>query len=560
MTSNSLEPSFADAVNVISAAPDLPLQTRRQWCSALRGIARCFDQSPEVIPARFSAVRARMGALHHVPAGWTPKTLANTRSNAKAALLWLTKEQKLPSNGIPLSPAWDRLHRQLDDPSTRYRLSSFMRFCSGSGIEPSAIDEVVLDRYLIHRQRTTTRVGNASARRIIARLWNKCAATIEGWPQLRLFEPPVIAKKGPALTDFPAGLQLETEDYLAGLARMRRTKDGYRRGPCKDSTIVMRRREIVAAARMAVRSGIPPESLPSLSALLEPKVATTILDSYWKQNGPVPSAYVINLGGRFVSIAQQIGCLDEAALQKLGDLRYALEQHREEGMTEKNLAVVRMALTPGVWDRVVNLPKKLLRQARAQRRRAPIRAGVLAQIAVAVAIQTVAPVRLGNLTSIRLGENLIKPDGPGSDLWLQFPKYDVKNRRALQFKLADEVTRIITEYIQDFRPSLLRGRNENWLFPGISGDHKEKISFGTQIVERIQRTTGLRITCHQFRHAAAALILKHRPGEFELVRCLLGHRTIETTRRFYIDLETVAANEIYSDIVYRHMKSDDDAA
>jgi hypothetical protein len=560
MTSNSLEPSFADAVNVISAAADLPLQTRRQWCSALRGIARCFDQPLEAIPARFSAVRARMAALHHVPADWTPKTLANTRSNAKAALLWFTKEQKLPSAGISLSPAWDRLHRQLDDPSTRYRLSPFMRFCSGSGIEPSAVDEVVLDRYLIHRENTTARTSNASTRRIIARLWNKCISAIEGWPHTRLFEPPVMTKEGPAWTDFPVGLQNDTKQHLADLGRMRRTKNGFRPGACKVSTIEMRRREIVAAARTAVKSGVPIESLTSLSALLQPEVATAILDSYWKQNGPVPSTYTINLGGRLFSIAQQIGCFDETALEKLGDLRYALEQHREEGMTEKNLAVVRMALTPGVWDRVVNLPKKLLQQARAQRRHAPIRAGVLAQIAVAVGILTVAPVRLGNLTMIRLGENLIKPDGPDSNFWLQFPKYDVKNRRALQFKLAEEITGIINEYVHDFRPALLRGRIEDWLFPGISGDHKEKISFGTQIVERIQKTIGLRVTCHQFRHAAAALILKHRPGEFELVRCLLGHRTVETTRRFYIDLETVAANEIYSDIVYRRLKSDDEAA
>ena len=49
------------------------------------------------------------------------------------------------------------------------------------------------------------------------------------------------------------------------------------------------------------------------------------------------------------------------------------------------------------------------------------------QIAVAVAIETGAPVRASNLAAIRLGENLIKPGGPGTPYWLVFPGYDVKS-------------------------------------------------------------------------------------------------------------------------------------
>ena len=166
-----------------------------------------------------------------------------------------------------------------------------------------------------------------------------------------------------------------------------------------------------------------------------------------------------------------------------------------------------------------------------------------------MAILTVAPVRLGNLASIRLGENLIKPGGPYSTFWLTFRKYDVKNSTPLQFKLDETVTAIIDEYVHDFRPALMRGSNADWLFPGESGEHKEKISFSTQIVDRVQKSTGLRITVHQFRHAAGALILKHRPGEYELVRRILGHKSVQTTINFYCDLDTTQASEIFTDIV-----------
>jgi integrase len=57
------------------------------------------------------------------------------------------------------------------------------------------------------------------------------------------------------------------------------------------------------------------------------------------------------------------------------------------------------------------------------------------------------------------------------------------------------------------------------------------------------------MTVHQFRHAAGAIILKNRPGEYELVRQILGHRSISTTMRCYVGLETIHASEIFTNMV-----------
>src|SRR3982074_3930147 len=109
----SLELTFADAIMAIAAATDLPEQTRRHWRSSLTGIAKAFDQPIELIPARYSAIRGRMAALRHVPLDWVAKTLANHRSNTKAALIWFAKEKDVVPHGVPLSLAWDRLRAQL---------------------------------------------------------------------------------------------------------------------------------------------------------------------------------------------------------------------------------------------------------------------------------------------------------------------------------------------------------------------------------------------------------------------------------------------------------------
>ena len=78
-------------------------------------------------------------------------------------------------------------------------------------------------------------------------------------------------------------------------------------------------------------------------------------------------------------------------------------------LTGKNLTLIRQVLTEGIWSEVVSLPNALMRQARADQAHAPVKAAVTAQLAVAIAILSFAPVRLTNLVSIELDKNLIKP-------------------------------------------------------------------------------------------------------------------------------------------------------
>src|SRR5207244_3303483 len=107
------------------------------------------------------------------------------------------------------------------------------------------------------------------------------------------------------------------------------------------------------------------------------------------------------LAARFPALARAVGGFAEQELSRLEDLRAILEEHRSPGMTEKNLRLIRQVLSPGVWEKVVNLPEQLMKRARSQQDHAPVKAAVNAQLAVSVAILTLAPVRLANLTAIR---------------------------------------------------------------------------------------------------------------------------------------------------------------
>ena len=439
----------------------------------------------------------------------------------------------------------------------RDRLYSLIRYCSARGIGPSAVDDKVFDEYWRYRTETTARASNNTARRFMVRAWNACAAAIDGWPLQRLTEPPLKTAE-PAWDDFPEGLRRDLDDYFAGLAKPHRTLNGKRIQPCSPATIRTRRAELVAMARMAVRLGVPIESLTSLGALLHPDVVERVIDAYWQKNGDEPKTGTIDLGKTVLRMARETGCLDQAALDRLDDIRVALEQHRREGLTPKNLQLIRQVLTDGVWSEVVSLPNVLMQQARLAKDHAPIKAAVAAQLAVAIAIETFAPIRLRNLIRIELGQNLIKPGGLNTPYWLVFPNYDVKNRVDLTFRFDQQLTDLIDEYVHDFRPALLRGSNSSWLFPGENGEPKNGLLFSKQITVRIQKAIGLRMTVHQFRHAAAAVYLKHHPGDYETVRRLLGHRDIQTTIKFYCGLETIAATEEFGRLIREKIEFHDE--
>jgi integrase len=411
-----------------------------------------------------------------------------------------------------------------------------------------------------YRAQTTALAYNTTACRSVARSWNACVGNIDGWPSQRLIEPPVKVKSGPAWDDFPDELRRDVDDYLKGLTKIRRGVNGKRIRPCRPATIRTRRAELMAVARMAVQLGVPIESLMSLAALLHPDVVEPVITAYWEKNGEEPKVFTIDLGWKLLSIAREVGGLNEMELGRLDEIRASLEHHRRFGLTEKNLKIVRLVLTEGIWSEVTSLPSVLMQQARLAKDHAPVKAALTAQIAVATAILSFAPVRLANLVGIQLGENLIKPGGPNSSYWLVFPHYDVKNRVDLNFQFDEELTKLIDEYVHEFRPVLLRRSNASWLFPGEAGNPKTANMFSAQITERIEKTVGLRITVHQFRHAAAAFYLKHHPGDYETVRRFLGHRNIQTTINFYCGLQTMQATEEFGKLVRQQVKFDPENA
>jgi hypothetical protein len=307
-----IEKSFADAIAMIAAAEELPEEKRRHWATSLRQVAKALDRPLEVIPARYSAVRADLINLHEVPAGLTAKTLQNHKSNTKSALLYLARERGVPEYGAPLMEEWQALKAKIEGSLVRHRLSSLMRFCSANGIKPGEVTESVVERFIDYRSRCG-KPADTAFQRLMARAWNANVGMIPGWPDVTLVEPPVKSTVEIAWSDFPEGLRREVDSYLEGLTKIRRNRKGHRVRPLKAVTLRTRRAELQGAARMAVKAGVPVENLNSLAALLAPEVAEQVLEAYCTKNGEKPKLYTIDLAGRFLSIARETKCLNEDA-------------------------------------------------------------------------------------------------------------------------------------------------------------------------------------------------------------------------------------------------------
>jgi hypothetical protein len=114
-----------------------------------------LNRPPDIVPARRSGIKNAVHELHAARVGANAKTLANHKSNVRAALLWFAGEKNLPKSGAPLMSAWAALTGKVADRNRRKRLSGFVRYCSAAKIAPVDVNEEVLDKYMHYRGETT---------------------------------------------------------------------------------------------------------------------------------------------------------------------------------------------------------------------------------------------------------------------------------------------------------------------------------------------------------------------------------------------------------------------
>lgn len=124
---------------------------------------------------------------------------------------------------------------------------------------------------------------------------------------------------------------------------------------------------------------------------------------------------------------------------------------------------------------------------------------------------------LVNLTinDLHLTMNLIRCFGKGS-----------KERMV---PIADYMIEILNEYMQDYRPQLMKNHDSNYLFLNYKGDPLSRQSFWKMIKQNaLQANIKKNITPHTLRHSFATHLLNHG-ADLRSIQEMLGHSNISTT-------------------------------
>lgn len=542
--------TLAEVLTTLEANEALGPARKRDLCSAVRRIAELIDRPLDCLPARLSDLKPALEKIHPARVGLSEKTWQNLRSNLKAALL----AGGIPGNGHrPLDPEWRTLASLLPEKRQQDGLSRFLHHCSGNGIAPAVVGDSCIETFVAHlRERTfLTDKKIRDCHRRTCRLWNEVVERVPGWPQTRLTVPDYrAARRSWALSALPESFRADTEDHLSQLGSPFPAAKGRRGKPLKAKTIDLRRKQIELAASALVHSGWKVETLKTLADLVQPEAMKAILLHYSVQTGGEwrPRVFAHSLAQMLCSLAKNWVCVPQEHLDELRDIRRCLGA-QPSGLTEKNRRTLRQFEDDENLLRLLLLPEMLLREAQEMRGR-DRRAGVRAQIALALGLLLHVPLRMENLIELSFDEHITRPGGNRGPMLLAVSAGDTKNTEPLEFTVPETLQRMLELYRQHFwvAPSL---SERQWLFTTRSGHHKTQNTLAQQIARSVKKRTGLTITPHQFRHLAGKIILRAQPGNTGTVQYLLGHKSQKTTNQSYIEFDTRAAGEVYDGLLDR---------
>jgi integrase len=210
---------------------------------------------------------------------------------------------------------------------------------------------------------------------------------------------------------------------------------------------------------------------------------------------------------------------------------------------------------PKMIEALVGLPMKLWAKADRARKAASTQRRskelqLCVQAAVAIEILIFAPMRISNLQNLRLDQHM---SWQNKHAVIHIPRAQVKNNIDLVFKLPLTVSQRIQTYIRNWRALYTEGANP-YLFPGRKMNPKDGTRLRRQISKALWDEAGIKLTPHQFRHATAKILLDAKPGHYEVVRKILGHKNLTTTYAHYAGAETQAALDLYDDVILEHRK------
>ena len=573
--------TLADLIHMIQGHPDLPDRRRRFLASHIRTCARIAGRAMGIDKASPAAIPCDLPKLNAILFEATPaahklskESFINVTGGLRLALRLAGLIQPETAGTAPEGTRWRALTDAIPDTFCRIGLGRFAAWCHQNGIAPEAVSDETLAEFGRWARTRQLHGDIAAYMRGIAKSWRKVSRMMEAWPSSTLNAPERRQHYTLPMTAFPLSFQEDVRRLTNRLARTDGRGPFRSEGPARPlrpSTIETRLYNLRQAASALVILGRNPATITSLAALVEERAFEEILTFFWRRKidariaqgelspeaEPPPEAGVTSqtaaIGSALMLVARYHVGLPPEALSSLAGLAADVRPARQYTLTQKNRDRLNLLAVPKNRAKLLALPRTLMALAEQLRTTRPKKAHQLAMAAVAIEFELNIPLRITNLTELRLGQHLKRLDPrSGRISLLSLQEWEVKNEVVIERPIDPELGAFLDRYIKDFRGIDASPENQ-WLFPAANGDDAPRSIDGMRyaITEAIAEHVGVRVNVHLFRAFVATLILEDDPGALEDVRVLLGHKTLQTALAYYAYLNPTLAAKRFTAVLKR---------
>jgi integrase len=515
---------------------------KRDIKSAIETACKWFKKTPGSVPLDPSVIRRLFKSVSPGGCGVTKKRFANVKSSIRRLL----ELMGIKSQTVTLSATWQANIALIDKRYDRLLLTRFGRFCSERQIAPCKVTDAIADDYRTHLDEQL-RVSNPKrVHRETIRMWNRMAFTLPLWPKQELTLPCYSNAYTLPWSAFHPDFIGDVERYIA----KKTTDDPFDLSApivaLEETSVETYKDRIKRFASCLVLTGTEVSTLRSLDDLVNMECVERGLRYLANERSAKTLAGIVAF--QLAMIARDHAKRPDAEVEAITRIAARLRKKRK-GIAPK----VRERLLPLKHE--VNLSKLFLlptHMARTLINKKVVRISdaQMFQRALALAILTVCPLRIGSLCSLRVDRHLHWSGGAmKGELVIDFGPDELKNDEPASFPIPKDVARLVRVYVSRFRP-FFDSQESPFLF---CGKHSDRPRHPGGLSAQITRTTfekvGFPVNPHLYRHIVHLVVLRRFPGAYALVARVLTHRSIATTIQNYSHFDGEIAMSAFQQMV-----------
>ena len=562
--------TLADARRYVLACETISDSARRNHLSQLSGIESVCGLPAAAVELTCPNLRRLLYRKQPMASGFTAQRFGKLVGSLRFAMRGLGLHAPKPSRDR-LDPMWRPLFEALPD-YRQVALSGAVGFFSDSGFRPDDFPADALELFETFITDFTLEPDPAGLARRTASNGNWARANTSGWSNLpELRRPRMREHYTPSLESCPPSLRDDARRWLDGLACIDHEEIYHddvpartgrrRRRAARPRTLQTREYQLRQAIAALTLQGVPVEEIHTLRDLVAPiEHASLIRRFFLARHGDEPNSQVAGILEVLRQIAKYHCKLPARDVAVIAGWVSDARPDWKDGMTEKNRRRLRALIQLRPRAMLLNFPRELLRRAEDGLKAAacpgaktktltPKAAARLVAYAVALEIELVFPMRRENLAGLHLDQHLQRLGPRGRRVTHIFlSKSEMKNRHGMEWELPKESCDLIETFAQVHRPHIAHPANR-FLFPGPGLEHRSAHELALGLCELIGRELGLELNIHLLRHFAGWVYLKNHPGEYEVLRQALGHKSLEVTKACYTGLEDDASARHFDDNV-----------